>query len=378
MLTTALLMVVLASVIIMFACESFDDATNHLGRAMPPGVKGATLNAVASSLPELLTTFILLFFYRDVDGFSGGIATVAGSAVFNAIIIPCLCILAVTVWGVRQADGSRKRVPFIQVQRATILRDGLFFIAAEVLLIVFLSDSKMAWWMGAAMMALYVVYFGVLMRQYRAGRITPPEAHGHEPEDEDDAPVGIVRAVLTLNFHALFFRGLPVTDRRAWATLAASTGVISLACWGLSWAVVEIAALLGVPLYFTTVIIAAAATSVPDTVISVKGALAGEYDDAIANALGSNIFDICVALGLPLMLYGLTFGTVDLSPDAGGSADVQELRLVLLLVSGVLLGIFLWGERIGKKKAWLLLSLYGVWTGYVVIRGFQRHWEIAG
>lgn len=376
----ALLTVVVASVVIMFACESFEEATDHLGRAMPAGIKGATLNAVASSLPELITTFILLFFYRDVDGLSGGIATVAGSAVFNAVIIPCLCIFAVTVRGVRMADGSRQPVPYIQIQRSTILRDGLFFIAAEILLIVFLGDATMAWWMGAAMMALYLVYFGVLMRQYRAGRIDPAEDTGEDDdsaaEDDDGAPRSRLRALLTFDFFALLFPDRPVSDRTAWIVLAAATTTISVACWGLSWAVVEIADILGVPLYFTTVIIAAAATSVPDTVISVKDAIDGDYDDAIANALGSNIFDICVALGLPLMLYGLVYGDVSLSPDTGGSADVQELRVVLLLVSGLLMGIFLWGDRIGRKKAWGLLGLYGLWTAYVVLRGVQRHWEL--
>jgi cation:H+ antiporter len=375
---TALLTVALTSVVIMFACESFEQATDHLGRRMPPGIKGATLNAVASSLPELITTFILLFFYRDLDGFSGGIATVAGSAVFNAVIIPCLCILAVTVWGVRQADGSYQRVPYIEVERSTILRDGFFFIAAEVLLIVFLSDSTMAWWMGAAMMALYVVYFGVLMRQYRAGASSESDAAAEPADDEEPAQKGRLHALLTLDFFPLLFPGQAPTDRTAWIVLGAATAVISLACWGLSWAVVEVAQVLGVPLYFTTVIIAAAATSVPDTVISVKDAMDGDYDDAIANALGSNIFDICVALGLPLMLYGLVYGTVSLSPDAGGSADVQELRVVLLVVSGLLMGIFLWGQKIDRKKAWWLLGLYGLWTAYVVARGMQRHWELTG
>ena len=31
-----------------------------------------------------------------------------------------------------------------------------------------------------------------------------------------------------------------------------------------------------------------------------RDAIAGQYDDAVANALGSNIFDICFALGFPL------------------------------------------------------------------------------
>ena len=33
----------------------------------------------------------------------------------------------------------------------------------------------------------------------------------------------------------------------------------------------------------------------------------GQYDDAISNALGSNIFDICFALGFPLFLFTLIY-----------------------------------------------------------------------
>ena len=42
---------------------------------------------------------------------------------------------------------------------------------------------------------------------------------------------------------------------------------------------------MGIPSYFTAVVLAAAATSVPDTVLSVKDARKGEYDDAVANAV---------------------------------------------------------------------------------------------
>ena len=73
-----LLLILLACIGIMFSCNLFEPASNYLGRNMPAGVKGATINAIGSSLPELFTTFILLFFYRDMDGFTGGIATTAG------------------------------------------------------------------------------------------------------------------------------------------------------------------------------------------------------------------------------------------------------------------------------------------------------------
>ncbi len=55
----------------------------------------------------------------------------------------------------------------------------------------------------------------------------------------------------------------------------------------------------GIPLIFVAVVLSAAATSVPDTIISIKDARKGNYDDAVSNALGSNIFDIAFALGCP-------------------------------------------------------------------------------
>ena len=54
--------------------------------------------------------------------------------------------------------------------------------------------------------------------------------------------------------------------------------------------------------------IAAVASSVPDTILSFYDAKKGQFDDAFSNAFGSNIFDICIGLGLPLFIYTLLNG----------------------------------------------------------------------
>ena len=370
MLALALGVVAVASVVIMYACDPFEDASGYLGRNMPPGVQGATINAIASSLPELLTTSFLLFLYHDQDGFTGGVATCAGSAVFNAVIIPALCILAVMYKGVKQKDGSFLKVPHITLDRFTVMRDGFFFILAEIALIYFLGDSVMKWWMGGALMAIYLVYFGVLMWQMRTqGTSDDEEEEEEEDEDDEDEEKSAIRALLTFDFNQLVFGGKDFTTGSAWVVLGMAVAVISVACYGLSWAVVEVANQLDVPLFFTTVILAAAATSVPDTVISVRDAMDGDYDDAVANAVGSNIFDICVALGLPLLAYGLIYGDIDMSSTMGDAADVQILRWGLLVTTAVVLTLFLVGKKIGKGKAIALFSLYAVWLAFVVWRG---------
>ncbi|MBU0549892.1 hypothetical protein KJ940_00215 [Myxococcota bacterium] len=171
-----------------------------------------------------------------------------------------------------------------------------------------------------------------------------------------------------LDFKARFYGDSPFTTARAWVVLSAAIVVIGVACGGIAWAVEHSAAALGIPSYFTAVILAAAATSVPDTVLSVKDAVKGNYDDAVANAVGSNIFDICISLGVPLLLYGLFVGAVDMG-TMGSADDVQILRWVLLGVTTIVLALFLIGDGIARGKTIVLFSLYFVWTAFVVYRG---------
>ena len=59
--------ILLFTIYIMGKCSSsFDLAANFLTRDMGEGLKGPTVNAVASSLPELLISFMFLFHYKDI------------------------------------------------------------------------------------------------------------------------------------------------------------------------------------------------------------------------------------------------------------------------------------------------------------------------
>ena len=118
--------------------------------------------------------------------------------------------------------------------------------------------------------------------------------------------------------------------------------------------------------------LAAAATSVPDTVLSVKDARNGNYDDAVSNALGSNIFDIAVSLGLPLLVYSLIFGDVSLTAVAGTSAaQVQILRIVLLWVTVAVISLLLMGKKAGLGKASVMLLIYVAWMTWIADSAFD-------
>ncbi len=379
LLLASLAVIALMSIVIMYACNSFEDAADYLGRNMRPGVKGATINAIGSSLPELFTTALLLFgplfapdFFGDrADGFSAGIATCAGSAVFNAVIIPGLCVLAVLFWGVKGPGNTRTKVDRITLDKKVVIKDGIFFVGAELALIYFLGDSTVVWWMGGGLVVIYLVYFFVTLRT--GFGVDEEEDDDDDDEDEEEDGPGVLGLGWLLDVNGRFFGGKDYTQNHAWIVLTISVVYIAGACALIAWAVEHSAQALGVQPYFTAVILAAAATSVPDTVLSVKDALKGNYDDAVANAVGSNIFDICICLGLPLMLYGLTVGAVELTAS-GAAADVQILRWALLAVTGVVLTLFLVGTGVGRIKAVVLFGMYFVWTAFVVGRGMGAEW----
>ena len=371
-------LVLLSMYIIKYACDAFEDASDYLGTEvykMAPGVRGATLEAVASSLPELFTTLFLLFIFHDQGGFAAGVATCAGSAVFDAVVIPAVCILAVTIKGV---DGTV--IDSLLLKRSTIVRDGFFFILAEICLIIFLGTGVLTWWMGLILMGLYGVYFAVLIKGF--GQEDEEE---EEDKEEDDSESNLFIALLSFDFNQLLFGGRDFTTSSAWTVLSFATLTIAGACYILSESVMLSAESLGIAPYFTAVILGAAATSVPDTILSYKDAMKGDYDDAVANAVGSNIFDICVALGLPLVLYTslqmingsdgyISMATANTASDG----DVQTLRIVLIGISIAIVGLFLVAPKedsdgetvllIGKGHGFTMLGIYGIWTGYILMQ----------
>jgi cation:H+ antiporter len=363
LLVQSVLIMVFASVIIHFAASTFHVASCVLGRNMPPGVRGATINAIGSSLPEVLTTFFLLFVYSDMEGFSAGIATCAGSAVFNLSVIPGLCILFAV--GFRRKQPQKKTE--VRVRHETILRDGLFFLLAELVLISYLGNQTLTWWMGGTLMGIYVLYMAYLLNLIHQHGKTEHEV---EPLPEIEKS-SLIRTLLTLNSASLLFGGRELTKARAWVVLLVSTAFMAVACHFLAKAVIDSSTALDIPAFFTAVILGAAATSVPDTILSVKDAQKGDYDDAISNAVGSNIFDLTIALGLPLLVYGLMYGDVTLANTAG---DVRELRVALVLLTVLILGTLLSSKVLGRKRGYFLLGIYGAWTLFIVGRAMNWAW----
>lgn len=367
---TSIVLIVLATYIIAKACDGFETAADYIGRNLSDGVKGASINAVGSSMPELFTTFVFLFLFTDTSGFAGGIGTTAGSAVFNSMIIPAASILAAM---------SFLKIAFISVSKKVIMRDGLMLIIATFFLITIIGDT-LNWWHGLMLMLLYIVYACYLFMSMtkRDPEVVSTTKHDTETADDntDDGDPGVagsrIVAFFKLELEFAIIGGATLRTANAWILLSVATIIIALACYILVYGCELFGHSMGIHGYFVAVVLAAAASSVPDTILSIKDARKGNYDDAVSNALGSNIFDICFALGLPLFIFTIIYGPIAMPEEMAN--HISELLILLLFLTIGAFFIFIHGSQMGKLKAWSLLGLYGIFTSFIVGRAYDLEW----
>jgi len=100
-------------------------------------------------------------------------------------------------------------------------------------------------------------------------------------------------------------------------------------------------------------------TSLPELVTCVIATRKGEYDLAIGNVIGSNIFNLGVVVGLPVMLFGGT-----------NSVNFNYIDLSVMLLSALLLFFFsINDKKLTRREGLLFILIFIVYYGYVIVGG---------
>ncbi len=343
--------------IIWRSAAGFEIASDYLGRKLSHGVKGATINAIASSMPEFLSSFFFLFYLKDVNGFSGGLGITAGSSIFNLLVIPAAVTIVILI-----KDPSKT----IELTRKVLRRDGIVLIITILILILIIDRQSLKPIHGLMLVLAYIVYLAYMffsMRRMKNGTEEKPVPK-HYPSQQ---PLSV--KILTLKLECFIVGKKGLNSRNSWILLVFSTVVMSVGTWLLVLGTKWLSDGLHIPILFIAVVLSAAASSVPDTVISVKDARKGNYDDAISNALGSNIFDISFALGLPLLVYTLMYGSIEMeSTVVEMSTELWMFLLITTIFGAILFNI---GRKLTIWKACLFILIYLLFVLYVVGHAFE-------
>ena len=342
--------IILSCYLLKYACDTFEQAAGYLGRNFPPGVKGATVNAIGSSMPEMFVVIACLFWFDDPSLVMVALGVTAGSAIFNGCVIPALSILMAK-------DENGKAVEHIELNKHVLLRDIFWVLTAEIALIICLGFNSLTIWMTLILNAIYCLY--AVHLYFDARNHVVGEDDEYEYEEIEDK--GIIANVFSFNFNALFFSNRAFTLTSALIVLALAILVISGASHILVEGVLGSATVLGVPQFFAGLVFGAAASSVPDLILSVKDAQKGEYEDAVANPLASNTFDTTIAFALPLLAWFIINGedSLPLVQDA----NLTILRWSIVGVSAAVAASLLFNyKKVTKNIAYFLLAMFSVWA----------------
>lgn len=119
----------------------------------------------------------------------------------------------------------------------------------------------------------------------------------------------------------------------------------------------SIATVIGVSERIIGLTIIAFGTSLPELVTSITATKKGEYDIAIGNVVGSNIFNIGIVVGLPVALFGgigiITFSYID---------------LIVMIAAAILLFMFSFNDyKISRKEGIIFLILFITYYSYVLV-----------
>lgn len=152
------------------------------------------------------------------------------------------------------------------------------------------------------------------------------------------------------------------TPEAYWRLFAASIANIAICTYLMVDAVNRTGCNLSISPLIMGLIFLAAGTSVPDALGSIAVAKQGEGDMAVANALGSNVFDIMLGLGVPWFISTGVLGNRVVFPGAGDSL----LEWILILT--VILFLFIGALVVNKWKLnrWMGAVLLGLYVVYVI------------
>ena len=289
---------------------------------VPPIIIGLTIVAMGTSLPETAVSVTASL----VQNNELAVSNVVGSNIFNLMFVIGVCSILTP----------------IMVQKATVVRDIPLSLGCALFLLVLgvsgLGD-KAGMTLGHADGVIFLIVFAgyifTMVRSAMKARAAGQKVEIEGVEECDnmkELSYGKSILFLIVGAAAIAFGGDLTVD-------TASRIAIEL---GMSQTLVGLT-------------IVSIGTSLPELVTSVVAARKNEVDMAVGNAVGSNIFNILMVLGISSAI----------SPVALIRENIIDI--VLLMVFSVMVWIFAGTrKKIERKEGIIMVVVYLVYCAYII------------
>lgn len=315
--------------LLWLACSRLEESTHRLAQryGVPDAVKGSVLLAVSSSMPELVTAILAPTIHND---FELGLSAIIGSAIFNILVIPACSVYA--------------RGRALEADRDLVYREAQFYLVSVAVLMLVLSLS--------------VIYSGRPAQVMEDGRRI---FTGEFTQLLAVFPLMLYGLYLYIQFEEVKRHrkdNPPQTDVNAlkeWGVLLGCIALILIGVEVLLRVAIHLGEVLQTPTFVWGMTIVAAATSIPDTFVSVRASVLGRTQSSVSNVLGSNVFDLLVAVPLGVILTGsILINFTQIVP-----------MMTFLVVATIVMLIFMLRDlRLSMRESHVMMILYiafGVW-----------------
>lgn len=321
-----LVFLVIGFAFLMKGADFFVEGSSSIAKRLkvPPIIIGLTIVAMGTSLPETAVSVTASL----VNNNELAVSNVVGSNIFNLMVVVGVCSILTPI--LVQKETIKRDIPFSLIC-ALLLGLGILAVGDK-------SGMRLGHLDGMILLGFFAGYIVAMIRSAMKARAAGKNAdmEGIEELEEEIGILSWPKSILFIvgGALAIAFGGDLTVD-------AASRIAIDL---GMSQTLVGLT-------------IVSIGTSLPELVTSVVAARKNEVDMAVGNAVGSNIFNILMVLGVASAINPV--------------ALIREniIDIVILIVFSLIVWIYAaTKQRISRKEGISMVCLYLIYAGYIIWR----------
>ena len=320
-----LVFLVIGFVLLIKGADFFVEGSSSVAKRLhvPSIIIGLTIVAMGTSLPETSVSVS-----ASITGNNElAVSNAVGSNIFNLMVVIGVCAVLATV----------------NVAKETIKRDIPFsLICAGLLMLLGIIGvgDKSGMTLGHLDGVILIIFFaGYVFYMIKIALKASKEGRKVEVEGGSDEEIKLVSVPVSILFRA--------------------GGAVAIAIGGDMTvdAASRIASELGMSQTLIGLTIVSIGTSLPELVTSIVAARKNEVDMALGNAIGSNVFNILMVLGIASAISPISIITENI------------IDLCVLIVFTVCVWIFAGTrKKIGRIEGVCMVAFYVAYAVYIIIR----------
>ncbi len=315
----AIILLIVGFVLLVKGADAFVDGASSIAKILrvPSLIIGMTIVAMGTSLPETAVSVTASMSGRNALAISNAV----GSNSFNLMMVIGVCAILTPV----------------AVQQVVVKRDIPLSIAAAALLLL---CGAVGWELGHLEGVLFLVCFaGFIFLMVRSALKSRADGGAESDEEKEADEMEVMSVPKSIVF--IIIGAIAIKFGGDWVVESASTLALAV---GMSETLVGLT-------------IVAFGTSLPELVTSITAARKNDVDMALGNAIGSNIFNILMVLGIAATISPMAFLMENL------------IDIIILIAFSLIVWFMAWKKgKLERKEGIIMVALYAAYVVYICLR----------